>query len=127
MTPVARQKGFTLLEVLIAVAILSIAMISAMIAISSHIKNQVYMKDRTFAHWVAMNSVAELRAHDEWPGSGELTGSEEMGQRSYLWKIKVTAFDGGAVRRLDVEVEAEDDPGQTLSSLIAFVGKGKSS
>lgn len=123
MTFGLRQKGFTLLEVMIALAILSIAMIAAMISISSHIKNQVYMKDRTFAHWVAMNSVAELRAKDEWPDSGELAGNSDMGARNYVWTIKVTAFEGSALRRLDVEVKAEDEPEQILSTLIAFVGK----
>ena len=118
-----KQRGFTLLEVLIALAILSISMIASMKSISSHIKNQVYMKDRTFAHWVAMNSVAELRARGEWPGSGELTGDAEMGQRNFSWVIKVTAIEGSALRRLDVTVTAQDEQEQALATLIAFVGK----
>lgn len=118
-----RQRGFTLLEVLVALAVLAIALAAAIKAISSHVSNESYLKERSFAHWVAMNKVAELRASGQWPNSGEFNGNATMGGEEFRWTIKVTEFQGGDVRRLDVRVATQAQPKQPLTTLIAFVGK----
>jgi len=119
----SRQRGFTLLEVLVALAVLAIALAAAIKGISSHVSNESYLKERSFAHWVAMNKVAELRASGQWPNAGELNGDATMGGEEFRWSIKVTEFQGGDVRRLDVKVVPQTQPDQPLSTLIAFVGK----
>lgn len=118
-----RQRGFTLLEVLVALAVLAIALAAAIKGISSHVSNESYLKERSFAHWVAMNKVAELRSSGQWPNAGELKGDATMGGAVFQWTIKVTEFGGGDVRRLDVKVAPKAESTQTLSTLIAFVGK----
>lgn len=118
-----RQRGFTLLEVLVALAVLAIALAAAIKAVSSHVSNASYLKERSFAHWVAMNKVAELRTSGQWPNAGELNGKATMGGAEFSWVIKVTEFQGGDVRRLDVRVTPQDKTDQPLSTLIAFVGK----
>ncbi len=118
-----RQRGFTLLEVLVALAVLAIALAAAIKAVGSHVSNQTYLKERSFAHWVAMNKVAELRTSGQLPNEGDLNGAATMGGMEFRWDIKVTAFQGGDVRRLDVKVVPQAQPKQPLSSLIAFVGK----
>ena len=118
-----RQRGFTLLEVLVALAVLAIALAAAIKGISSHVSNETYLKERSFAHWVAMNQVAALRTSGQWPNAGQLSGDETMGGEEFQWTIKVTEFQGGDVRRLDVKVSPKGEPDQPLSSLIAFVGK----
>lgn len=120
---VKRQSGFTLLEVLVALAVLAIALAAAIKAVSSHVSNESYLKERSFAHWVAMNKVAELRVSGQWPNAGELNGAATMGGMEFHWVIKVTEFQGGDVRRLDVKVAPQAQPKQPLSSLVAFVGK----
>jgi len=117
------QRGFTLLEILVALAVLAIALSAAIKSAGTYLGNEGYLKERTLAHWVAMNKVAELRASGQWPKSGETKGDASMGNMDFLWTIKVTAFEGGDVRRLDVRITPEDAPDRPLTSLIAFVGK----
>jgi len=118
-----RQRGFTLLEVLIALAVLAIALAAAIKGISSHVENITYLKERTLAHWVGLNALEELRAGGDYPGSGTIKGDETMAGRDFRWTIKVTEISGGDVRRLDVKVVPDDDPERPLSSMIAYLGK----
>jgi len=118
-----QQKGFTLLEVLIALAILAIALAAAIKGVSSHVLNLVYLKERSLAHWVGLNALTELRVSGQWPSSGEIKGDEAMAGREFKWVITVTEVEGGDVRRLDVKVTPEDDDERPLSTMVAYVGK----
>ncbi len=118
-----RIKGFTLLEVMVALAIVAIGLTAGVKGIGSHIKNQAYLKERTLAHWVAMNQLAVMRANEVWP-SGELSGTEEMGKSSYKWVAEVIKLPGGdGIRRVEISVSREDEPDVMLASLFGFVGK----
>ncbi len=118
-----KQRGFTLLEVLIALAILAVALAAAIKGISSHVGNISYLKERSLAHWVGMNALTELRVSGRYPGAGEIKGDETLAGREFRWTIKVTEVEGGDVRRLDVRVVPEDDPERPLTTLIAYIGK----
>lgn len=118
-----RQRGFTLLEVVVALAILSIALLAAVKGISEHVGNTAYLKERSFAHWVAMNKVAELQLGNDWPGAGVLKGTAEMGGADWHWEVTVSETPNPEIRRLDVRVTPEAHHGQTLDTLIAYLGK----
>lgn len=118
-----QQRGFTLLEVLIALAILAIALAAAIKGITSHVSNISYLKERTLAHWVGMNALTELRASGEYPGAGEIKSGESMAGREFQWVINVTEVEGGDVRRLDIKVMPAENEDQPLSSMVAYLGK----
>lgn len=118
-----RQRGFTLLEVLIALAVLAIALAAVIKSIGAHVSNLVYLKERNLAHWVAMNAITELRVSGKWPKSGELNGDEKMAGREFNWVITVTEVEGGDVRRLDVRVTPAEDSDRPLTTLVAYIGK----
>ena len=118
-----KQQGFTLLEVLIALAVLAIALAAAIKSVSSHVSNLVYLKERSLAHWVGLNALTELRVSGQWPSSGDIKGDESMAGREFQWVITVTEVEGGDVRRLDVRVTPEEDDERPLSTMIAYVGK----
>ena len=70
MTRSARQRGFTLLEVLVALAVVAIALGAGIKAAGSNIDNAAYLRDRTLAHWVAMNKLAEMETMKKFPSPG---------------------------------------------------------
>ena len=59
--PVKKNQGFTLIEILIALAILSISLTAIIKATSQNIKDTLYLQDKTIANWVAVNIMNEAR------------------------------------------------------------------
>ncbi|MEJ2179215.1 MAG: type II secretion system minor pseudopilin GspI [Gammaproteobacteria bacterium] len=64
-----RNRGFTLIEVIVALGIIATAMAAVMMTVSANVRNATGLKERTLAHWVAMNKMAELHIvnYKEWP------------------------------------------------------------
>ncbi|MBF0284144.1 MAG: type II secretion system minor pseudopilin GspI [Magnetococcales bacterium] len=125
-----REAGFTLIEVLVAVAVLSIAL-AAMIQTGGHTANQLtYLQDRTLAHWVAMNELTRLQVTRAWPSPGATGGGQaEMGNRLWAWRTMVTQTPDDTVRRVEVEVrEVVPHAGRRgnetpLARLSGFLGR----
>jgi general secretion pathway protein I len=117
------SPGFTLLEVLIALAVLALSMSAAIKAVADYTNNQAYLRDRTLAMWVARNVLIEHQVRKDWPKVGELKGSSEMGNREWRWLAVVSQTEEQELRRLDVEVypiDSEDDesPVSVLSGFL---------
>ena len=64
-----RQHGFTLLEVMVALAVIAFALAAAVSAVSGNTRNAAGLQQRTYAHWVAMNKMAELQISQQWPAT----------------------------------------------------------
>ncbi len=116
-----RSGGFTLLEVVIALAVIAIAMGALIKSGTQHAQTASYLRDRTLAHWVAMNRVAELQLAESWPGVGESNGRIEMAGREWWWRARVEATFDEDVRRLEVEVARGDDAKDVLTRSVAFL------
>lgn len=115
--------GFTLLEVLIALAVLALSMGAAIKAVSDYTSNQAYLRDRTMAMWVARNVLVRFQVDNEWPDVGERKGTEDMGKREWRWLAVISQTEEAELRRLDVKVfslESEDDD-SPLSVLSGFL------
>ena len=108
----SRVAGFTLLEVLIALAVLALSMGAAIKATSDYTNNQAYLRDRTIAMWVARNVLVRFQVEKEWPRVGERKGTEEMANREWRWLGIISQTEEEELRRLDVKVftlDSEDD------------------
>lgn len=117
-----RAAGFTLVEILVALAILAIAVAAVVAAVSANVSNAAYLRDRTLAHWVAMNKVAEMQVDGDWPSPGTKHGDTLMADQKWSWQITVSATDDKDVRRLDVDVYGDQDQKNVLATLVAYVG-----
>lgn len=117
--------GFTLLEVLIALAVIAISLAAATTAISGSIRNASGLQQRTYAHWVAMNKMAELQLSNQWPSIRTTKGSSLMAKQEWYWSMKVTKTPDGydLIRRVDVMVRLNEDDESPLVTLTGFVGR----
>jgi general secretion pathway protein I len=117
-----RCAGFTLVEVLAALVIVSLGMLGVIQAIAQTAKNGAYLRDRTVAHWVAMNRVTEVRLEAKAPTIGRDNGDVEMAGRKWRWSMEVTQTAVESIRRIDVDVALADAKDQSLAFVSGFYG-----
>ena len=121
----SKQKAFTLIEVLVAMAVLSMSLMAAIKVASEVTASATHMQDKTLAQWVAMNKVAEMRLQENWPSVGRSNGDIEMADRSWHWEVEVKTTPDNSVRRLEVSVLPENEKGSDTPTVFvtAFLGK----
>lgn len=118
-------RGFTLLEVMVALAVIALALAAGTSAISGNIRNASGLQQRTYAHWVAMNKLAEMQLANQWPAIKTTRGSSLMARQEWYWSTSVTKtpdeFD--LIRKVDVMVRLDEDDESPLISLTGYVGR----
>ena len=116
-------KGFTLIEVMVALAIIAIALSSLIKASGSHTNSAAYLKSKTLAHYVAMNEVAELQTKRQWPSLGTKEGSAEMANMEWFWtrEVEKTGDQTGNIRSLKFTVYMDEDRSRSVAQILAFI------
>ena len=121
------QRGFTLLEVMVALAVVAIALAALVKGGGQSAVTAAYLRDKSFAHWVAMNRVAELRLQRQWPATGESFSDEEMARRRWYTLARVSATEDADLRRLEVEVRgSEEKESPVIARVTAFLPRPNS-
>jgi len=118
--PVRRPRpGFTLLEVLVALAVVSIALAAGLRAAAALTDNAQRLDDVIAAQWCADNQLTELRLRRTFPGVGDADFSCEQLGRSYKGKLVTRPTPNPSFRRVDAVVSREDDvPLVTVSTVL---------
>jgi general secretion pathway protein I len=108
-----RTRGFTLLEVLIALAIVAMSVGALLGTVTSSASNVIYLKDKTLAEWVALNRLTEVRIDTTMPAPGRRMGNSVMAGVRWEWEEEVTELPITGMLRIDVRAhttgEAVDD------------------
>lgn len=113
--------GFTLIEVLVAVAIVALAVTGILVAMMRQIDGSAYLRDKLFAHYVALNqrelALLENARTNQVP-SDESTGVEEMAGRKWYWRAqpKNTAQAGA----IQLEISVSDREEKNASALAGI-------
>lgn len=118
-----RRRGFTLIEVLIALAVVALALLALTRAAIVQVRGFDGLQERTLAGWVAANTLAETRLPGTFPPTGRSEGRTRLGERDWRWTREVEATPDVDIRRIDIRVflgEARE-PSATLSG---FAGRG---
>lgn len=116
------QRGFTLVEVLVALAVVGLALPALLFQVMGTVDNGAYLRDKALAQWVAENRMAEnrlLRRSGQRVLTGSASGTDTMAGREWEWRVasRSTGVDG--MRRLEIDVAK---PGQdSIVSLVGFI------
>ena len=117
----SRRAGFTLVEVLVALAIIAIALMSALRAAGQGTNNVGELRSRLLAGWVAENLLAEHQARRDWLPLGIQRGTGRQGGLDFAWREEVIATPNPSFRRVDVRVFATAEESHSLAHLAGFV------
>lgn len=110
----SRQMGFTLIEVLVALVIVAVGMGVLMSALTSSAKSVVYLQDKTFAEWIALNQIALLRLQlqqGQLPPQTSTNGDLDYAGRTWHWRQDVKASEVPGINRIDFKVRPKDVKG----------------
>lgn len=105
------QRGFTLLEVLVALGIFALVASSILTVSSRSLQNAARLEEKTLAMWVADNQLAEMQLAEVPPGEGRAQGESEFAGRRWEWRSEVAATSEPAMRRVTVLVALRQERG----------------
>jgi general secretion pathway protein I len=117
----ARRAGFTLIEVLVALTIVSVALLAALRASGQGTGNVGELRSRLLAGWVAENVIAEHRARGDWLPIGMSSGTGNQGGFEFVWREEVMDTPNPSFRRVNVLVYAAQDESRPLARLTGFI------
>ncbi len=115
-----KNAGFTLLEVLIALAVLGIALLALARAGQQQLKQQDFLHSRVLANWVADNVIVEARLDSASLTAGHRGGQRTMGGRDWYWSMLVQPSPDPALWRLDVAVFSDPEQRQAVFQQTGF-------
>jgi general secretion pathway protein I len=120
-----RAAGFTLIEVLVALAIIAFALVAVFGQLSQSASAAARLREKTLAHWVAIDRLTELRLSGAFPGAGESSDETEMANTRWRYEIKISETDTEKLRRADVSVASASQPERPLITVTGFLPERK--
>jgi general secretion pathway protein I len=118
-----RARGFTLIEILIAVAILAIALAATTRAAGVAADGALETRERLLATWAAENRIAELRARRVFPDVATTRFSTTQGNLGLVIEEVVTSTPNPTLRRIDLSAADARKPDRVLAKLTAYVAQ----
>jgi general secretion pathway protein I len=119
----ARRRGFTLIEVLAALVIVALGMLGVIEAVTQTARNGTYLRDKTLAHWIAMNMITEQRLRPTPPEITKSSDDVEFAGQRWRWTLVVTQTEVETLRRMDVSVRRAEAPeDSSLTMVTGFYG-----
>ena len=116
-----RTRGFTLLEVLVALAVVAVALAAGVRALGQAADVSSALAERTLARWVAQDHMALLRARGELPPVGLRDGRQRMGGRDFAWTETSEDLPQSPFRRIEVQVHADQPDASNTARLVIFL------
>lgn len=117
------MRGFTLLEVLVALAILAVTLAAASRGAAMATGAAHDARLRLLATWIAENRIAERQARRDFPDYGTNEGKAFMGGESFTWRETVSSTPNAQFHRIEVAVSLLTGGGEPLAKLTAFLGR----
>ncbi|GAA5444575.1 hypothetical protein Misp06_02762 [Microbulbifer sp. NBRC 101763] len=109
------QRGFTLVEVLVALVIFGVIAASVLQAMQRSVRQQRIMEERLAANWVAQQILSQVRLQTPWPPVGEQKEEVTFAEREWEVTARVEATSEERLRHITIEVGYPDAENPTLT------------
>lgn len=115
------QRGFTLVEVLVALAVLAIALTAVLRTMGQAIDSTTTLRERNTALWVAQNRLVEHLMRRDWPSADTKDGDTEIGGEKWFWREQVSTTPEPRIRRIEITVRRTADSKNTQARLVGYL------
>lgn len=127
MTLQRKSSGFTLLEIMIALAVFAIVAAALVKNAALTVTQTRTIEEKSIAYWVAENQLAQLRAKprsaENFPQTGSNKSTASMAGRDWTVTINVDSTDNKDIHRVKVSVALPSAPDRQVASLVGFFGR----
>jgi general secretion pathway protein I len=111
------SRGFTLVEVLVALTVVALGLTALMVAVSGTARTSGYLRDKTLAQWIALNRLTQVRLMVNKLGDNQDTGQVDFAGRKWHYDTRYFNTQFQSMKRVEVRVYPGD--GKTKSNPIA--------
>ena len=118
----AGSRGFTLIEVLVAMTIIAVGVSALVASAGSSAWRADYLREREFGRWVASNRLTELQVLPAWPDVGTKNTEAMLGDFRWYVRTRTQKVADADLRRVDVEVRRDKDADSYIYTVSGFVG-----
>lgn len=117
-----REEGFTLLELLVALALFSLAALALVKLQGVSVRTAADLDTRLLAETVARNLAVELSSDPHAPALGEASGVERNGGRDWRWTRATSTGPDARLVRIDLRVQGEPGTSPALLTILRPAG-----
>ncbi|HYA37370.1 MAG TPA: type II secretion system minor pseudopilin GspI [Candidatus Methylomirabilis sp.] len=114
-------RGFTLVEVLVALAVLAIALAAVMRAMAQAIDTTATLREHEVALWVAENRLIQHQMGQDWPSVDTTDGDADLGGRKWYWREQVSSTPEPKMRRIEITIRETADSKDTVAKLVGYL------
>ena len=122
MIVTGRSRGFTIVEVMVALAIIALSLTAIAAKMSRMIDTSNSMRERTYASWIAQNKITELRLANVIPEVSTSSGDIDYANQTWRWRAVVSESGIENLFRVDVEVLYADGDA-VIRKVTGFIGE----
>ncbi len=124
----AMGRGFTLIEVLVALMVVAMGLAALMLTVSSTARTSGYLRDKTLAQWMALNRLSEVRLNLTKFGPNTDTGEIYFANRTWHYDTRYYDTSIATMKRVVVRVYAGDAKakGSPVAESTGFLGSSLS-
>jgi general secretion pathway protein I len=120
-----RQSGFTLIEVMLAMAVFAVAGVALLGVADNNYRHISLLEEKMLANWVASNQLVELSLATAWPPKNNRKGNVDMAGRTWYWQQKVIKTDNNLLRQVIMEVRLNEDDELVSASMVTYLSQDK--
>ena len=117
------NRGFTLLEVLVALTIIALSLGALISTTGSQANSAGYLKQKTIAHWIAMNEITQLQIENAFPGKGDTDGSSVMAGKEWYWTRTIKETEDEDSRQVEFRIYRDEDREYGLTRLVGYLSR----
>ena len=114
-----KRRGFTLIEVMVALTVLAVAFSAGYRALGQSTNNAELLKRRALAQWVAQNQLARMQINRATILAGD--GEARQAGIDFVWRVTLSATPNATFRKAEIVVADAAQPGYKLAHLSAYL------